>query len=90
MAQEGGHERTEQATPKRLREAREKGQIARSRELTTFTLLFSSCIGIFMMGDKIIDSIMKSLEISPLYPAISLHVYALWYWCKSKKSVPEK
>ena len=62
MAQEGGHERTEQATPKRLREAREKGQIARSRELTTFTLLFSSCIGIFMMGDKIIDSIMKSMK----------------------------
>ncbi|HFC54399.1 MAG TPA: hypothetical protein ENJ43_08210 [Gammaproteobacteria bacterium] len=42
MAQNDGQERTEQATPKRLREAREKGQVARSRELTTMAMLLSS------------------------------------------------
>ena len=62
MAQEGGQERTEQATPKRLREAREKGQIARSRELTTFSLLFFSGVGIYFMGSKIIDSLLSSMR----------------------------
>jgi len=62
MAQEGGQERTEQATPKRLREAREKGQIARSKELTTFSLLFASGIGIFLLGGNIIDSLMSAMK----------------------------
>jgi len=62
MAQEGGQERTEQATPKRLREAREKGQIARSRELTTFSLLFVSGLGIYLMGGKIVDSILDTMR----------------------------
>ena len=37
-----GQERTEQATAKRLSEAREKGQIPRSRELTTMLLLLTT------------------------------------------------
>lgn len=64
MAEEGGHERTEQATPKRLREAREKGQIARSRELTTFSLMFASCIGIYLTGNNIVESILDSMRAS--------------------------
>ena len=62
MAQEGGQERTEQATPKRIREAREKGQIARSRELTTFSLLLFSAIGIYLMGDQIINSLLEVMR----------------------------
>ena len=33
-------EKTEEATPRRLEKAREDGQVARSRELTTVMLLF--------------------------------------------------
>jgi flagellar biosynthesis protein FlhB len=62
MAQEGGHERTEQATPKRLREAREKGQIARSKELTTLSLLGASCIGLFLMGEKIVNALVLTMH----------------------------
>lgn len=62
MAQEGGQERTEQATPKRLRDAREKGQIARSRELTTYSLLFSSAVGIYLMGGKIVESLLSVMR----------------------------
>ena len=62
MAQEGGQERTEQATPKRLREAREKGQIARSRELTTFSLLLASGLGIFMMGNNIVAVLLGAMR----------------------------
>ena len=35
-------ERTERATPKRLKEAREKGQIPRSRELNTVGVMLAS------------------------------------------------
>ncbi|MEM7543315.1 MAG: flagellar biosynthesis protein FlhB [Pseudomonadota bacterium] len=35
-----GQERTEKATPKRLEDARKKGQVARSRELTSMVMLF--------------------------------------------------
>ena len=62
MAQEGGQERTEQATPKRLREAREKGQIARSRELTTFSMLFASGIGFVFFGNRIISSLLDIMR----------------------------
>lgn len=64
MAQESGQERTEQATPKRLREAREKGQIARSRELTTLSLLLFAGLGLYILGDNIIESIQKVMRIS--------------------------
>lgn len=62
MAQEGGQERTEQATSKRLREAREKGQIARSKELTTCLLLLASGIGIFLMGGNIIEALLATMR----------------------------
>ena len=41
MAEQGG-DKTEEPTPHRLREAREKGQIAKSREITTAVLLLLS------------------------------------------------
>ena len=43
-------ERTEQATPKRLRDAREKGQIPRSRELNTMVLLLAASGGLLTLG----------------------------------------
>ncbi|MBI2346980.1 MAG: EscU/YscU/HrcU family type III secretion system export apparatus switch protein [Deltaproteobacteria bacterium] len=43
MAEEGGaQERTEEATPRRLREARKKGQVARSRDLNTVVILIGA------------------------------------------------
>lgn len=42
MAEQQDQERTEEATPKRQQDARDKGQVARSRELTSFLMLFVS------------------------------------------------
>lgn len=42
MAEGGGGDKTEEPTPHRLREAREKGQVAKSREVTTAFLLLLS------------------------------------------------
>ncbi len=43
-------EKTETATPRRLEKAREEGQVARSRELTTFLLLGCGLLGLWLMG----------------------------------------
>ena len=51
---ESGQDKTEQATPKREREAREKGQIARSRELATAAALIAAA-GLFVaMGERFV------------------------------------
>ncbi|WP_373332626.1 flagellar biosynthesis protein FlhB [Thiopseudomonas alkaliphila] len=44
-------EKTEAATPRRIEKAREEGQVARSRELTTFLMLLAGLIGLWSMGD---------------------------------------
>lgn len=50
MAEHPAQERTERATPKRLREAREKGQVPRSRELNSMALLMASAGGLLVLG----------------------------------------
>ncbi len=50
MAQDDAQERTQDPTPKRLKEAREKGQIPRSRELNTMLMLVVSGAGLLGMG----------------------------------------
>lgn len=62
MAESGGQERTEQPTPKRLRDARNKGQIARSRELTTTLVLLGSGAGLFMMGGHFIGGMANIMQ----------------------------
>jgi flagellar biosynthesis protein FlhB len=53
MAENDAQERTEQATPKRLEEARKKGQIPRSRELTTAAVTLVGGGALYMLGGKI-------------------------------------
>jgi flagellar biosynthesis protein FlhB len=53
MAEDSDLERTEEPTGRRLEEAREKGQIPRSRELTTFAVLMVGLISLIMTGPEI-------------------------------------
>ena len=55
MAEDSDLEKTEPASPRRLEQAREKGQIARSRELSTFAVLLASGGGLILMGPTLID-----------------------------------
>ena len=48
--QDSSQERTEEATPKRREDARKKGQIARSRELNTMSMMLLGAIGMLSMG----------------------------------------
>lgn len=46
-------EKTESATPKRLEDARRKGQIPRSRDLSAAAVTMSAATALYMMGDQI-------------------------------------
>ncbi len=46
-------ERTEQATPKRLEEARKKGQVARSKELNMAAIMIAGSATLFVSGPKL-------------------------------------
>jgi flagellar biosynthetic protein FlhB len=54
---ENGQERTEEATPKRREDARKKGQVPRSRELTAMAMLLSGAVSLSMMGSGIVISL---------------------------------
>ncbi|MDH5359894.1 MAG: flagellar biosynthesis protein FlhB [Gammaproteobacteria bacterium] len=62
MAQDDGAERTEQATGKRLSEARSKGQIPRSRELGTMAMLMAAGGAFLMFGDFLVRKILTLLN----------------------------
>ncbi len=51
---EDGQEKTEEATPKRKEDARTKGQIPRSRELTTMAMLLMGSFALASMGGTMI------------------------------------
>lgn len=56
MAEESGQEKTEEPTEKRLRDAKEKGDIARSKELATTVLLLSAAAAAMMFGGQVADA----------------------------------
>ncbi|MFM0696495.1 flagellar biosynthetic protein FlhB [Paraburkholderia sp. GV068] len=62
MAEESDLEKTESATPRRLQKAREEGQIARSRELSTFALLAAGFFGAWGMSDSIGEHLQAMLR----------------------------
>jgi len=57
MAGDNGQERTEEASPKRLQEAREKGQIARSKELSTMAVLMASAAAFLITGEDAVSEL---------------------------------
>ena len=61
-------ERTEAPTPRRLEQARKKGQVARSRELNTMTVMLAGAAGMLALGPWISERL-RQLLISGLSPA---------------------
>jgi len=57
MADENDSERTEPASPRRLEQAREEGQVARSQELNTFALLATVGVSIWMLGGQLLSGL---------------------------------
>ena len=61
MAEDSDLEKTEQASSKRLEKAREEGDVPRSRELATVTVLFSAGMGILVMGDHLNQALKNAM-----------------------------
>ncbi|MEZ8095349.1 flagellar biosynthesis protein FlhB [Photobacterium swingsii] len=53
MSDSDGQERTEQATPRRLEQAREKGQVPRSRELASVAVLVAGAVSLMWFGESL-------------------------------------
>jgi len=54
---ENGQERSEQATGKRIQDARLKGQVPRSKELNTTVILLASAGAMLMLGQDMVEQI---------------------------------
>lgn len=52
-----GQERTEQPTPKRIEDARKKGQVPRSRELNTTMIMLVAASTLLIMGESLINGL---------------------------------
>lgn len=62
MAESSNAEKTEPASEKRLRQARENGDIPRSREVATFTVLMTAGAGLWMLGGGVVNKLSATLE----------------------------
>jgi len=76
---ESAAERTEQATPKRLEEARKKGQVPRSVDLSTAAVCIAAAVAIYSLGRMVAgqfaDYMRSALTLSP---EVAMHEGAIW------------
>lgn len=64
-------EKTERATPKRLREARKRGEVARSTELMSTAVLAAGLLALWIFGDRIAADAMALMRSSLAFdPAV--------------------
>jgi len=81
---DSGQERTEEPTGKRLQESRDKGQVARSRELNTLAVVMVAAVGLLTLGPAMVQKLMNimsfnfSIEREALYSndSMGLHLFA--------------
>jgi flagellar biosynthetic protein FlhB len=59
---EDGQEKTEDPTPKRMQDAREKGQVPRSRELTTMAMVMGAAGAFYFFGPMMMRGLLGILE----------------------------
>ncbi len=62
MAEASGEEKNQPASERRLRQARENGDIPRSREVATFVVLMTAGAGLWMMGGGMVDKLSTALH----------------------------
>jgi flagellar biosynthetic protein FlhB len=86
------YEKTEEPTPKKLEDAREKGQLARSKELSTALVLVSSAIAFFFVGSYIanamFDVMKRSFTLSRDETYDEVHMFQILEMSVSESSLP--
>ncbi|MEW6754755.1 MAG: flagellar biosynthesis protein FlhB [Candidatus Latescibacterota bacterium] len=73
MAEESFQEKTEQATPKRREDARRKGQVARSAELSSVVILGAGLLALTWLGSRIYGD-MAELAVDMLGNGLSIRL----------------
>ena len=63
MPQDDGRERTESATGKRRQEARSRGQIARSQEISSAVLLLSATLVFYLIGGSLLTDLVGLMRL---------------------------
>lgn len=79
---ESGADKSEEPTDKRRRESREKGQVARSRELNTLAIMLAGVGGLLAYGGSLGDSLLKIMRASFALPREALlddRSMGLWF-----------
>ena len=61
MAEESDLEKTESASPRRLEKARESGDVPRSTEFSTFFILLSGTLAIWLIGSSLVKNLQAGL-----------------------------
>ena len=56
------HDKTEKATPKRRKEARKQGQVAKSTDLNGAVVLGAGLVGVMFMGPRVVDGVASSMR----------------------------
>lgn len=62
MAENDGQERTEDATPRRREQAREKGQVPRSRELASVAVLVLGSVALMWFGGGLGEALLEVMR----------------------------
>jgi flagellar biosynthetic protein FlhB len=62
MAETTGQERTEDPTPRRLRQAREEGNVARSTDLTAALMLLAAIVLMYALGSRLFEAMVAVLH----------------------------
>lgn len=62
MAEESDLEKTESPSPRRLEQAREEGRAPHSRELASFSVLFSAIVGLAIIGESLASAMRRDLK----------------------------
>lgn len=62
MAESDGQERTEDATAKRLQQAKDKGQVARSKELASVSVLVCGSVALMWFGEDVARALFSIME----------------------------
>lgn len=86
------YEKSEEPTPKKLEDARKKGQIARSRELSTALVLVSSAIAFLFVGSFIAsamyDVMIRSFTLSRDETYDNIHMFQILEMAVTESSTP--
>ena len=78
MAEESFQEKTEQATPKKREDARQKGQVARSNELSSVAILLAGFISMATLGGYMYDRL-SIFTVDIILNSFSLELNAVSY-----------